>query len=51
MLIGMVRLIGDGGMTFLMKDFIVRKEYRGMGIWRRFLEAAEAEVRKQLQPG
>lgn len=29
--IGMVRLIGDGGMSFYIKDFVVLPEYQGMG--------------------
>ena len=29
--IGMVRLIGDGGMSFYIKDFAVLPQYQGMG--------------------
>ncbi len=30
--IGMVRLIGDGGMSFYIKDFAVMPEYQGNGV-------------------
>lgn len=30
--IGMVRLIGDGGMSFYIKDFAVMPEYQGKGV-------------------
>lgn len=30
--IGMVRLIGDGGMSFYVKDFAVLPEYQGKGV-------------------
>ena len=35
--IGMVRLIGDGGMSFYIKDFAVRPEYQGMGVGKMLL--------------
>ena len=31
--IGMVRLIGDGGMSFYIKDFAVLPEYQGKRCW------------------
>ena len=30
--VGMVRLIGDGGMSFYLKDFAVLPEYQGKGV-------------------
>ncbi len=35
--IGMVRLIGDGGMSFYIKDFAVLPEYQGKGVGQRLL--------------
>ena len=35
--IGMVRLLGDGGMSFYIKDFAVLQKYQGMGVGKQLL--------------
>lgn len=49
--VGMVRLLGDGGMSFYIKDLAVRPEYQGKGVGRMLMDAIEAHIRSQLQPG
>ena len=49
--VGMARLIGDGGMSFYIKDFAVRPEYQGRGIGQLLMNAMEGWVKEQLQPG
>ena len=47
--VGMVRLLGDGGMSFYLKDFMVLQEYQNKGIGSALLAAAEDYIR-QLVP-
>lgn len=49
--VGMARLIGDGGMSYYIKDFAVRPEYQGKGIGQMLMNAMECRVKEQLQPG
>ena len=49
--VGMARLIGDGGMSYYIKDFAVRPEYQGKGIGQMLMNAMECWVKEQLQPG
>lgn len=49
--VGMVRLIGDGGMSYYVKDFAIRPEYQGQGIGRRLMESIEQYIRSQLKEG
>ena len=49
--VGMARLLGDGGMSFYIKDFAVRPEYQGKGIGQMLMNAMECWVKEQLQPG
>lgn len=44
--IGMVRVIGDGGMSFYIKDLAVLPSYRGQGVGKRLIEALEHYVRE-----
>lgn len=39
--VGMARLIGDGGMSFYIKDFVVLPEYQGHGIGRMLMNTME----------
>lgn len=49
--VGMARLIGDGGMSFYIKDFAVLPDYQGQGVGRALMNAMESWIEKQLQPG
>lgn len=49
--VGMARLIGDGGMSFYIKDFAVLPEYHGQGVGRTLMNAMESWIKEQLQPG
>ena len=49
--VGMVRLIGDGGMSFYIKDFAVLPDYQGQGVGRALMNAMESWIEKELQPG
>ena len=49
--VGMARLIGDGGMSFYIKDFAVLPDYQGQGVGRALMNATESWIEKQLQPG
>ncbi|MCQ2525099.1 MAG: GNAT family N-acetyltransferase, partial [Lachnospiraceae bacterium] len=37
--VGMVRVIGDGGMSFYIKDFVVVPEYQSKGVGRLLIES------------
>ena len=43
--VGMVRVIGDGGMSFYVKDFAVVPSCQGKGAGRRLMEALECYVK------
>lgn len=49
--IAMARLLGDGAMSFFLKDFVVEPEYQGSGIGRVLLIHVEEYIRAQLKPG
>ena len=49
--VGMARLLGDGGMSFYIKDFAVRPEYQGKGVGRLLMNAMEEYIRSQLPNG
>ena len=44
--VGMVRVIGDGGMSFYMKDFVVIPSYQSKGIGRMLLESVEKYIKE-----
>ena len=47
--VGMVRLIGDGGMSFYIKDFAVVPAYQGKGVGKNLMEVLEQYV-KECKP-
>lgn len=49
--VGMVRLIGDGGMSFYIKDFAVVPEYQSKGIGTMLLNALENYIKEHIKPG
>ena len=49
--VGMVRLLGDGGMSFYLKDFAVLPTHQGKGIGSLLLQSAEEYIRESLPAG
>ena len=49
--VGMVRLIGDGGMSFYLKDFAVIPGYQGKGAGTLLMNSVEAFIRDSITPG
>ena len=47
--IAMARLLGDGAMSFFLKDFVVEPSYQGQGIGRALLTYMENYIAKQLK--
>jgi GNAT superfamily N-acetyltransferase len=47
----MVRLIGDGGMSFYIKDFAVHPDYQAKGAGKMLLHALEQFIRDSIEPG
>lgn len=43
--VGMVRVIGDGGMSFYIKDFAVVPAYQGKGVGKQLMVALEQFVK------
>lgn len=48
--VGMVRLLGDGGMSFYVKDFAVIPSYQGKGVGTHLVEAMEKYVKDTKNP-
>ena len=48
--VGMVRLIGDGGMSFYIKDFAVVPGYQSKGVGTLLLNALEGYIRDHIAP-
>jgi GNAT superfamily N-acetyltransferase len=48
--IGMVRLIGDSGMSFYIKDFAVVPAYQSKGVGTLLLNALEGYIRNHIAP-
>ena len=49
--VGMVRLIGDGGMSFYLKDFAVIPGYQSKGAGTLLMNAVETSIRDAIAPG
>ena len=49
--VGMVRLIGDGGMSFYIKDFAVVPSVQSQGVGAALIGALERHVRDLIEPG
>lgn len=49
--VGMVRLIGDGGMSFYLKDFAVIPSAQASGVGSRLLEAVESYICDHIPAG
>ena len=49
--VGMVRLLGDGGMSFYMKDFAVLPERQHCGVGRFLMKSVESYIRRTVEPG
>ena len=49
--VGMVRLLGDGGMSFYVKDFAVKPEYQGKGVGRLLMTAAQEYILSHIPNG
>lgn len=50
-IIGMARLLGDGGMSFYLKDLVILPEYQEQGIGRKLLEHVQCYIRARLEKG
>ena len=48
--VGMVRLIGDGGMSFYIKDFAVIPSYQSKGVGTLLIESLEKYIRESISP-
>lgn len=49
--IAMARLLGDGAMSFFLKDLVVEPDCQGSGIGRVLLAHVEEYIRAKLKPG
>ena len=49
--IGMARLIGDGGMSYYVKDFAILPAYQGKGVGRFLMEHLQQYIYDRLEPG
>ncbi len=49
--LGMARLLGDGGMSYYIKDFAVRPDCQGLGAGAALMDSIEAYIHSQLRAG
>ena len=49
--VGMARIVGDGAMTFLIKDAAVAPEFQGNGVGKLLMSVIEDYVTRAIKPG
>ena len=49
--VGMVRLLGDGGMSFYIKDFAVLPAWQGKGVGQALMNALHSYILSGIEPG
>lgn len=49
--VAMARIVGDGSMTFFIKDVVVSPEFQGKGLGKLLMSVVEDYITRQLQPG
>ena len=49
--VGMVRLLGDGGMSFYVKDFAVLPMYQGRGVGRELMQQVHQYILDHIEDG
>lgn len=49
--VGMARLLGDGGMSYYIKDLAVRPDYQGKGVGRLLMNSIEEFILSHIQDG
>ena len=49
--VGMVRLLGDGGMSFYIKDFAVLPMYQGRGVGRELMQQVHQYILDHIEDG
>lgn len=47
--VGMVRLLGDGGMSFYVKDFAVAPNYQGQGVGKALMSAVQEYILSHIR--
>lgn len=48
-LVGMARLLGDKGMSYFIKDFVIHPNYQGQGLGRRLMEHINQYILNQIE--
>lgn len=49
--VAMARVVGDGAMTFLIKDVVVHPKFQGKGVGRLLMDRIEEYISQQISPG
>ena len=49
--VGMVRLLGDGGMSFYVKDFVVMPMYQGRGVGSQLMQQVHQYILDHIEDG
>ena len=49
--VGMLRLLGDGGMSFYLKDFAVLPAFQARGVGKALIDAAQAFITERIESG